>query len=75
MPWWIEADRQKSTASVDFPMAGRAATMIIWPGWSPPVSSSSSMKPVGTPVSAPLSRFWAASISRLASPRSSETAT
>ena len=29
MPCFMEAERQKSRASVDFPMAGRAATMII----------------------------------------------
>ena len=31
------------------PIAGRAATMIIWPACRPLVSSSSSAKPVGTP--------------------------
>ena len=33
-----------------FPIAGRAATMIIWPGCSPLVSSSRSVNPVGTPT-------------------------
>ena len=46
---WIEAARQKSRARVDFPMAGRAATMIICPECRPLVSSSRSAKPVGTP--------------------------
>ena len=32
MLWWIDADRQKSRPSVDFPMAGRPATITIWPG-------------------------------------------
>ena len=36
--------------SADFPMLGRAATMIRLPGWKPPVSRSMSRKPDGTPV-------------------------
>ena len=36
--------------SADFPMLGRAATMIRLPGWKPPVSRSISRKPDGTPV-------------------------
>ena len=67
MPCLIDADRQKSRASVDFPMAGRAATMIICPPWRPWVSSSRSMKPVGTPRSFP----WLRSMSSRA-PRMSE---
>ena len=44
------------SASADFPMLGRAATMIRLPGWKPEVSLSSSRKPDGTPViSAPAS--------------------
>ena len=46
---WIDAARQKSRPSVDFPIAGRAATMIIWPACRPLVRSSRSAKPVGTP--------------------------
>ena len=46
---WIDAARHRSSASVDFPMAGRAATMIIWPACRPLVRSSRSAKPVGTP--------------------------
>ena len=38
------------SASADFPIDGRAATMIRLPGWKPDVSLSSSRKPVGTPV-------------------------
>ena len=40
-------------ASAVFPMLGRDATMMSSPGCSPPVFSSSSLKPVGTPVSSP----------------------
>ena len=36
--------------SADFPMLGRAATMIRLPGWNPPVRRSMSRKPEGTPV-------------------------
>ena len=61
-PFLIDADRARSRANVDFPMPGRAATMIIWPGCSPLVSSSNSAKPVGTPAKLP-SREEMASIS------------
>ncbi len=37
--------------SADFPMLGRAATMIRLPGWNPDVSRSMSRKPDGTPLS------------------------
>ena len=47
MLWLIDAARQKSSASVDLPIAGRAAMTIIWPGCRPLVSSSRSAKPVG----------------------------
>ena len=50
MPCLIDADRRMSRASVDLPMAGRAAMTIIWPGCRPLVSRSSSTKPVGTPT-------------------------
>ena len=44
------------SASADFPIDGRAAMMIRLPGWKPDVSLSSSLKPVGMPVtSAPAS--------------------
>ena len=44
------------SASADFPIEGRAAMMIRLPGWKPEVSLSSSLKPVGQPVtSAPAS--------------------
>ena len=46
----IAAARAKSSASVDFPIAGRAATTIIWPGCRPLVSWSRPAKPVGMPV-------------------------
>ena len=46
----IAAVRAKSSARVDLPIAGRAAMMIICPGWSPFVSWSSPEKPVGMPV-------------------------
>ena len=49
-PCLIDADRARSKPSVLFPIAGRAATMIIWPGCRPLVSSSRSVKPVGTPT-------------------------
>ncbi len=42
----IAAARAKSSASVDFPMAGRAASTIIWPGCRPLVSWSRPAKPV-----------------------------
>ena len=62
MLWWIDAARQKSRPSVDFPIAGRAAMITIWPGCRPLVSSSRSAKPVGTPIMSP-SRLLIASIS------------
>ena len=49
------------------PMAGRAATMMSWPGWSPLVRASRSAKPVGTPTISP-PRLEIASISFNASP-------
>ena len=70
----IDAARAKSSASVDFPMAGRAATMIICPGWNPLVRSSRSAKPVGTPVNLP-SVCLAASISSIATVTASESGT
>jgi hypothetical protein len=45
-----------------FPIAGLAAITIIWPGCSPLVSESRSVKPVGTPVISP-PRLLIASIS------------
>ena len=36
--------------SADFPIDGRAARMISWPGWKPEVSWSRSRKPDGVPV-------------------------
>ena len=53
MPFLIDAARAKSSASVDLPIAGRAAMTIIWPGCRPLVSASRSGNPVGTPVSSP----------------------
>ena len=50
-PWWMEHERMKSSASVDLPTPGRAATMIICPACRPLVSLSKSMNPVGTPAS------------------------
>ena len=38
------------SARPDFPMLGRAAMMIRFPGWKPDVSRSMSRKPDGTPV-------------------------
>ena len=61
-PCLIDADRARSSASVDFPQPGRAATMTIWPGCRPLVSSSRSAKPVGTPAR-PAPRDSMASIS------------
>ncbi len=50
IPCLIEAERAKSSPPrVDLPIAGRAARITIWPGCSPLVSSSNSMKPVGDP--------------------------
>ncbi len=72
--WWIDAARAKSSASVDLPIAGRAATMIICPGWKPLVSSSRSAKPVGTPVNLP-SVCLAASISSIAAVTASVSGT
>jgi hypothetical protein len=46
---WIDAARQRSRASVDFPIAGLAATITIWPACRPLVRSSRSANPVGTP--------------------------
>ena len=64
MPCFMDAERQKSRASVDLPMAGRAATMIIWPPCRPWVSSSRSVKPVGTPLSLPLFFSMSSSVLR-----------
>ena len=61
MPCLMEAERATSSASVDLPMAGRAAITIICPPWKPCVSSSSSWNPVGTPCMP--ERLPAASIS------------
>ena len=36
--------------NADLPIEGRAAMMIMLPGWKPPVISSSSEKPDGVPV-------------------------
>src|SRR4029078_13448084 len=36
----IEAARHRSSARVDLPMAGRAATMIIWALWGPLVEAA-----------------------------------
>ena len=47
------ACRAMSNASVDFPIPGRAATMIICPGCSPLVRLSRSANPVGTPAACP----------------------
>jgi hypothetical protein len=42
--------------SADFPIDGRAATMIRFPGWKPEVVRPSSLNPDGVPVtSAPAS--------------------
>ena len=38
------------SAEADFPIEGRAATMIRLPGWKPDVSLSRSRKPDGMPV-------------------------
>ena len=64
---WIDADRQKSRASVDLPTAGRAATMIICPPENPLTSSSRSAKPVGTPPVVPSLLEIASISSRVAS--------
>jgi len=53
MPCLMAAARAKSSASVDFPMAGLAAMTTIWPGCRPLVRVSRSEKPVGTPVRTP----------------------
>ena len=45
-----------------FPIDGRAATMTRSDFWKPEVISSSSTKPVGTPVTSPLCS-WSFSIS------------
>ena len=47
--FFTDAARAKSSPTVDLPIAGRAATMIICPGWKPLVSSSRSANPVGMP--------------------------
>ena len=62
----IAAARAMSMPRVDLPTAGRAAMTIIWPGCRPLVSSSSSMKPVGTPIISSV-RPEAASISSIVS--------
>ena len=63
----IAAARAKSRARVDFPMAGRAATMIIWPGMNPLVSSSRSVNPVGMPAMASPRASMASSSSKVLS--------
>src|SRR5699024_3195136 len=60
-PLWIEAERSTSMPRVVLPIAGRPAKMIICPPCRPCVRSSSSAKPVGTPVTCP-PRVWVASI-------------
>ena len=49
----IAAERTMSRPIVDFPIAGRAAMTIIWPGCRPLVRASRSVNPVGTPVISP----------------------
>ena len=68
------AERAKSIPSVDFPMPGRAATMIIWPACRPLVTSSRSVNPVGTPKDTP-PREAMASISSIVGWRTSSRAT
>ncbi len=60
----MEQARAKSSASVDLPMAGRAAMTIIWPGCRPLVRESRSVKPVGTPDICPLREPMASISSR-----------
>ena len=62
----IAAARQMSTASVDLPIAGRAAMMISCPPWRPLVRLSRSTKPVGTPWARPPSRRRAVALRRAA---------
>ncbi len=63
----IDAARQKSRPSVDFPEPGRPATITICPAWSPLVSSSRSVRPVGTPRRVPSWLEIASISSRVAS--------
>jgi hypothetical protein len=64
---WIDADRQKSSARVDLPTAGRAATITICPPENPLSSSSRSANPVGTPPVVPSLLEIASISSRVAS--------
>ena len=48
-PSWIDAWRAISRPSVDLPTAGRAAKIIMLPGWNPCVSKSKSRNPDLTP--------------------------
>ncbi len=66
-PCLMEAVRQKSSATVDFPNDGRAATITSCPACRPLVNESRSVNPVGTPTISP-SRLEIASISVSASP-------
>ena len=66
-PACTEALRATSIASVDLPMAGRAAMMIICPPAKPLVIASSSLKPVGTPSMPPVALFALLISSRAAS--------
>ncbi len=74
MSYLMLAARAKSSANVDLPSAGRAATMMSWPGCRPLVSASRSAKPVGTPVIWP-SLPLAASISSMATVTASVSGT
>jgi hypothetical protein len=52
-------------ASADFPMLGRAATMMRLPGWKPEVSRSMSRKPDGVPVSSTPASYSAVILAKL----------
>src|SRR6185437_4696828 len=49
-PWRTETLAAMQSASADFPIEGRAATITRFPGWNPEVRRSRSRKPDGVPV-------------------------
>jgi hypothetical protein len=59
------SSRISESAARHFPTDGRAATMIMSLGCSPEVIMSRSVKPVGIPVTVPLSRYRLSIFSKL----------
>ena len=62
--FWSAACSAMPRARAVLPMLGRAATTTMFPAWSPPMTLSRSMNPVGTPTTPPPDSSAAVSRSR-----------